>query len=287
MAAAFQPEIAIRELQSIADLESALRLEREIWEPSDLDATPLTLAIATRAAGALWLGYFEGDSMIGFAFALPSWEQGRSGLHSHMLGVLAGRCGHGVGYQLKLAQRRRALAQGIREMTWTFDPLRSRNAHLNFCKLGVISNDYRIDFYGPQTSSPLHSNGTDRLWVTWHMADSRVEQRIKGKDPRPEVLDAVAHLEPLVRFNGDGRPVQSDVQQALSRQRVAIEIPGDVERLERDEQELARAWRVATREAFTSALGAGFFVKDFCRSIRGQQGPGVYLLERNDSTVRQ
>jgi predicted GNAT superfamily acetyltransferase len=119
------------------------------------------------------------------------------------------------------------------------------------------------------------------------MADARVEQRIKGKDPRPEVLDAVAHLEPLVRFNGDGRPVQSDVQQALSRQRVAIEIPGDIERLERDEQELARAWRVATREAFTSALGAGFFVKDFCRSIRGQQGPGVYLLERNDSTVRQ
>ena len=58
-------------------------------------------------------------------------------------------------------------------MTWTFDPLRSLNAHLNFSKLGVISDSYRVDFYGPQTSSHLHTNGTDRLWVTWHMADAR------------------------------------------------------------------------------------------------------------------
>ena len=72
-----------------------------------------------------------------------------------------------LGYRLKLVQRDRALAMGFREITWTFDPLQSRNAHLNFSKLGVFSDSYRIDFYGPQTSSVLHQNGTDRLWVRW------------------------------------------------------------------------------------------------------------------------
>jgi len=43
---------------------------------------------------------------------------------------------------------------------------------------------------------------------------------------------------------------------------------------------LAREWRLATRWAFTESLTAGFIVTEFCRSLRGQQGPGVYLLEK-------
>ena len=31
---------------------------------------------------------------------------------------------------------------------------------------------------------------------------------------------------------------------------------------------------------FREALQAGFFVAEFCRTIRGQQGPGNYLLEK-------
>jgi hypothetical protein len=34
-------------------------------------------------------------------------------------------------------------------------------------------------------------------------------------------------------------------------------------------------WREATRWAFREAVKAGFFVAEFCRSIRGQQGPGA------------
>ncbi len=275
-----KPGIAIRDLETLADLDCALRLETEVWKLEDADVTPLTLAVATRAAGSIWVGAFDDSQLVGFAFAFPSLEQGRIGFHSHLLAVRASHRSLSIGYELKLAQRQRALALGIKEMTWTFDPLRSRNAHLNFSRLGVVSDSYRIDFYGPQTSSPLHSNGTDRLWVTWHMADTRVEARLKGKDMRAEVLDVLLHLEPLVRFNGDGRPAESDLPRALARQRIAIEIPGDMDRIERDEKDLARQWRLVTRRAFTEALKAGFIVKEFCRSIRGHQGPGAYLLER-------
>jgi predicted GNAT superfamily acetyltransferase len=270
----------IRDLETLADLDQVLDLEKEVWGLDDADTTPLTLATALKAAGSLWLGAFDAGQLVGFALAFPSLEHGRIGFHSHMLAVRASHRGRNLGYELKLAQRQRALALGIKEMTWTFDPLRSRNAHLNFHRLGVICDSYREDFYGPQTSSPLHRNGTDRLWVTWHMSDPRVEQRLKGKDPRTEILDALAHLEPLIRFDGAGRPAQADLSEALSRQRVAIEIPGDIDPIEREDPDRAREWRLATRKAFTEALNAGFVVKEFCRSIRGQQGPGAYLLEK-------
>jgi len=274
------PEIRIRDLDTVPDLQKAVLLEKEVWECDDADITPITLAVATRATGSIWLGAFHGDELVGFAFAVPALEEGGVGFHSHTVGVRSSYRSAGVGYQLKLAQRKKALSVGIKKMTWTFDPLRSHNAHFNFCKLGVISDTYRIDFYGPQTSSTLHSNSTDRLWVTWHMNDARVEARLRGKDVRAEVVDALAHIDPMVRFNGDGRPAEGDLAPALSRQRVAIEIPGDIGSIERDDIGLAREWRRATRKAFAEALKAGFVVKEFCRSVRGQQGPGAYLLEK-------
>lgn len=275
-----KPQITIRELDSVAELERVLDLEREVWECDTSDVIPITLAVASRAAGSIWLGAFDRDELAGFAFALPSLEHGEVAFHSHTVGVREAYQSEGIGYQLKLAQRKHALSLGIRRMTWTFDPLRSRNAHLNFCKLGVTSARYEIDFYGSKSSSPLHTNSTDRLWVTWNLADARVEQRLKSKDPRPEMLDVLLHLEPMVRFNGTGRPAESELQPALARQRIAIEIPGEIGRIERDEIALAREWRLATRRAFNEALKAGFIVKEFCRSVRGQQGPGAYLLER-------
>lgn len=275
-----QPQLAIRELESIPDLRRAILLEQEVWGLSDADATPLTTAIAAQAAGAFWLGAFDGTELVGIAYAFPSLHKGRTGFHSHLLAVRSPYGHRGVGYKLKVAQRERALALGVGEITWTYDPLRSRNAHLNFAKLGVISDRYIVDFYGPRTSSPLHATGTDRLWVTWRLGSDRVSERIRGKESRAEALDALRHLEPLVRFNGDGVPVLADVPTALSRQRIAIEIPNDMDQIEHDDMPLARKWREATRMAFTAAVGSGFVVREFCRSIRGQQGPGAYLLQK-------
>ena len=273
--------ITIRDLETIAQFEPMLRLEKEVWGLADADVTPLTLAVALKAAGSILLGAFEGHELVGFALAFPSFEQGKSSFHSHMLAVRPSHREYGLGYRLKLAQRERALALGIREMTWTFDPLRSPNAHLNFCKLGVTSDSYRVDFYGPQTSSHLHTNSTDRLWVMWNLAGQRVQERLNGKNTSAEVLDTVKHLEPLVRFNGDGKPVEGDLAASLLKQRIAIEIPRDIDRIEQKDKDLARQWRLVTRRAFTAALRARFIVKEFCRSTRGQQGPGAYLLERH------
>ncbi len=277
--------IVIRELRTFDDLKQVEAVEREVWGSSDLDTLPLALAIATKETGSVWVGAFEGGQLVGFAFGFLGLENGDPMLHSHMLAVRPAYRDLELGYNLKLAQRERTLALRIRglpveEMTWTFDPLQSKNAHLNFDKLGVVSSCYKVDFYGPQTSSLLHQNGTDRLWVQWPLASRRVKERLQGKDNRSELLDALATLAPLIRFNGDGKPASGDLAAALARQRIAIEIPSHILSIERKDSGLAREWRLATRWAFTQALNAGFFVAEFCRTVRGQQGPGVYLLEK-------
>jgi predicted GNAT superfamily acetyltransferase len=272
--------IVIRDLVSLEDLRQLQRVEKQVWGMGDEDSLPMTLAIALQAAGNIFVGAFDRDRLVGFAFGMLGREHGQITIHSHMLAVLDPYRQHDLGLKLKLAQRERTLAMGIREMTWTFDPLQSRNAHFNFAKLGIVSDTYKINFYGPETSSVLHRNGTDRLWVRWLLDSRRTRDRAAGKDARAETLDALHLLAPLVSFNGDGRPTRANLAESLTRQRVSIEIPGEILDVERSDMSLAREWREATRWAFTEALGAGFYVAEFCRSIRGQQGPGAYLLEK-------
>jgi predicted GNAT superfamily acetyltransferase len=277
--------VSIRELRGIDELRQVESVERSVWGSTEIDILPLTFTVAALEAGSLWLGAFDGPALVGFAFGFLGTDHGLLSFHSHMLAVLEPYRTLNLGYKLKLAQRERVLAlrpSGVRveEITWTFDPLQSRNAHLNFAKLGVISDRYKADFYGPETSSILHRNGTDRLWVRWPISSRRVHDRAQGKRNRTEVLDALSTVQPLLRFNGDGKPVQTDLQAAQARQRVVIEIPGDILEIEKKAPDLARQWRAETRWAFTEALNAGFLVTEFCRRIRGQQGPGAYLLER-------
>jgi len=275
-----KPPLTIRDLTSIADLTQAIEVEKEVWGSDDLDLMSLTFAIAASEAGNLWIGAFDGPKLAGYAFAFHALEEGKPSLHSHMLAVREQYREYDLGTKLKLAQRERALALHLHEITWTFDPLQSKNAHLNFAKLGVVCDKYKVDFYGASTSSLLHQNSTDRLWVKWPIASRRVEDRLRGKDHRAEMLDALSTVQPLVRFNGEGKPARSDLAAALARQRASIEIPSNIGAIEQADPLLAKEWRQATRWAFSESLKANFFVAEFCRTVRGKQGPGAYVLEK-------
>src|SRR5438105_383909 len=188
------PKIVIRGLESIEDLRQIEPVEKEVWGLAERDFSPMTLLIAHKEAGSILIGAFDGDKLAGFAFGFPALDQGRLFVHSRMLAVLPEYRDLDLGYKLKLAQRDHALALGIKQMTWTFDSLQSRNAHFNFAKLGVVSDRYKVDFYGHDSSSVLHQNGTDRLWVTWPLASRRVQQRLQTGQEKidlwPTCLDA-------------------------------------------------------------------------------------------------
>ena len=270
-----QPAIMIRDLESIEDLRQIPDVEKEVWGSDDRDTVPVLLLIAAREAGSILLGAFDDQQLIGFAFGFPGLEHGQVSIHYHMTAVLPRYRNLNLGYQLKLVQRERALAAGVRHITWTFDPLQARNAHFNFAKLGVVSDRYKIDFYGRESTSVLHRNGTDRLWVSWLLDSDRVRHRLNRTsglaESSPEIL--------LVRRKENGHPELGKLSSALSASSVGIQIPPEIFEIEEKDSALAWEWRVATRWAFTECLKAGFVVLDF---LGAQSSPrlGTYLLQK-------
>ena len=268
--------IIIREIDSISEMKALEKLQKDVWGWDDLDTMPLMNFIVTREVGGVLIGAFDGKTPVGFCFGFVGAHHGQIIFHSHMLAVLPQFREHGIGHKLKLAQREHALAKGFTCITWTFDPLQSPNAYLNFTKLGVVANDYRINFYGEKTSSALHQFiGTDRLWVNWFLESERVRKRLEGA---PDIESSHEGLEAhvsLVKMSSDGSPHTCAM---MDRDYLLIDVPVDIRVLQQQNPELAVAWRNATRAAFTDALAAGYTVEEFYRIEREGQSAGCYLL---------
>ena len=274
----------IRETASYDEYHAVEALQKEAWGFDDLDVVPAATFVATKWAGGMVLGAFDGSVMIGFAYGFPAYEDGRASIHSHMLAVKPEYRNAQAGFNLKLAQRDFALGKGLNEITWTFDPLQSLNAHLNFAKLGVISERYIVNFYGETTSSPLHQGfGTDRLWVRWLLESDRVKQRTSRDKPasRPGApLTPEDVSQSALVHSVDGLPRLADFDPLLSSNRCFIEIPHDITSIKERDPEAGRVWREATRAAFLASIKAGFTVEDFLK-LEGQVRPRwFYLLTR-------
>jgi predicted GNAT superfamily acetyltransferase len=276
----------IREAHSDSDYQEVEEIQRHAWGFADIDIVPGDTMRAAQHAGGMVLCAFEGERLIGFAFGFPALEEGRVSIHSHMLAVRSEVRNMQAGFYLKLAQRRRALERGIQEMTWTFDPLQSLNAHLNFAKLGVTSRRYLINFYGETTSSPLHQGfGTDRLWVSWNLESERVKQCVEGRknhDASPSIQSFAMATDAalLLLVDNDRAQLTRDLQEKLARNSCCIEVPQNINALKESDPSLGRLWREATRAAFLAAIEAGFTVNDFLKIEEGGKAHWFYRLSR-------
>jgi predicted GNAT superfamily acetyltransferase len=248
--------IVIRDIESLEEMHEVEQLQREIWGVEDLEIYPALALKPQKEVGATLIGAFAEGRMVGFVFGFPGILDGETIIHSDMLGISPAYRSNNLGYLLKIAQRDAAIALGVKRITWTFDPLQSRNAHFNFSKLGVIADRYYVDYYGV-TSSFLHRYGTDRLWVTWLLTNESV------KSSEPSDIEALPHL---VSVGENLEPIIN--QEPLTTSEVIIEIP-------RELTEHHKLWRMATRDAFTRALNQGFIVRGFFN--------GRYFLATDDT----
>jgi predicted GNAT superfamily acetyltransferase len=265
-------EIVICDIESVSDMHQVEALEKEIWGCDDLDVLPATMLSASREVGGVLVGAYNDKSLVGFVYGFPGLEDGEITHHSHMLAVKPSQRNLNLGYRLKLAQRDRVLAQNIKRITWTFDPLQSLNAYFNFNKLGVVANKYKVNFYGESTTSFLHQFGTDRLWVSWMIQSDRVSRRLNQSES-----SFTSDLPRLVQVRND-EPVASESLEIRGEPHVAIEIPNDINALQQKDPGLARRWREVTREAFTAAISSEYLVQDFFRGQRAEESFGVYVL---------
>jgi predicted GNAT superfamily acetyltransferase len=179
-------EIEVRHCQSLAEYETCVRLELQIW--GEQIAVPSAIFVVAHHTGGQVLGAFDGDQVVGFTLALAGTRGGKSFLHSHMTAVLPEYQNRGVGRRLKLFQRQDALKRDIRLVEWTFDPLELKNAHFNFVRLGAIAQRLIPDCYGI-TASPLHAGlPTDRLVAEWWIDSDRVKN-ILADNSLPAAVD--------------------------------------------------------------------------------------------------
>lgn len=273
----------IREPKTDAEYKEIESIQRDAWGFDDIDIVPAAVIVASDHAGGVTLCAFEGERMIGFSYGFPSYEHGQIALHSHMLAVRPQDRSLRAGVYMKLAQRERTLEHGISEMTWTFDPLQSLNANLNFARLGVISNRYHVNFYGETSSSPLHQGfGTDRLWVSWRLLSERVKERValySNPQSKPESVRVPEDASILVHASQD-QPEMGNINEGLSKESCLIEIPQSITTIRDRNPQTAARWREATRQAFLAALDAGFIVEDFIKIEESSSPKWFYLLKR-------
>lgn len=267
----------LRDLVTLADYEAVVGLERQVWGFTTADLIPIPLLAVGAIRGAILVGAFDGDRLVGFVYSFPAIHRERLSHWSHMLGVMDQYRGTGLGFRLKLAQRERAQSMGIGLVEWTFDPLLSLNARFNVAKLGVVVEEYRPDFYGPSTS-PLHGDlPTDRFIAQWRVDSPHVERRIRPAESVPSRPDRAAGAALVNEALDDGDWLAcGEADLSLSAERLLVQIPPRFLQMLAAAPDLASRWRMRTRAIFTSYFARGYRVVDFL--FDPAAGGGSYLL---------
>lgn len=172
-------------VHDIETMEEIVSLQKQVWGFADRELVPSNILRIVANTGGHIIAAYNGNRLVGFVFGFGGTdENGNLSMTSHMMGVLPQYQGKGIGRELKLLQACLAYENGYGRMTWTYDPLRSANAHLNF-RLGVICQEYLVDYYGSGIQSGLYAGmPTDRLVAEWYLDDPEVqEQLLMGKKP--------------------------------------------------------------------------------------------------------
>jgi len=238
------PEIIVRKCQKLEEFHQCVDLQREIWGEADLEVEPATMFVVAAHSGGQVLGAFDGGRLVGYTLAVVGLRNGVPYLHSHMTGVQVDYRDRGVGRMLKLFQREEALGRGIRLIQWTFDPLELRNAHFNLNRLGVICRSYLPNLYGVTTSPLHHGMDTDRLLAEWHLDSKRVIAAIQDLAKDPVEAPAI------------------------------IELPGELERWQREDSAEFTRVQARIREEFRNWFARGYAAVAF----RNTPGSAAYLL---------
>ena len=289
-------ELNIRPIASFDDANQLEALQLLVWPGSELDVVPAHFLLTIARNGGLVLGAFDRDHLVGFVVGFlgtdrespnrPAMAQLKH--HSHMLGVHPDYRDKGIGFNLKVAQREFVNRQGIRLITWTYDPLQSRNAYLNIHRLGTICRKYYREAYGEMRDQLNVGYPSDRFEVEWWITSSRVKSRIN--DAR-QPLDLANFLGAgAVKINpaelGEGNILQpAERTFPIENSIILVEIPSDIGRIKEYSVELAKDWRLQTREMFEEAFSKGYMVTDFVY-LREERFPrSYYVLSHGERTL--
>lgn len=282
-------KIDYRLLRDVKSLRQVADLQVMIWGDDPAAHIPLHMLLSLANNGSPIIGAFDHDLMVGFSvgffgLALPNNDRPAMAnikIASKRMAVHPDYRGNGIGYQLKLEQLNFANEQGVRLITWTFDPLISRNAYLYIHKVGAIVRAFVRDFYADAPGQIDSITQTDRCFCEWWVTSNRVEERINGTRP-PLTLDAYLSgnapiLNPTtVDADGIPQPYMGSIELPDS-SLVLIEIPERKEHLSQND-ELGQIWRDHSRFVFALAFQNGYVATDFLHETYEGRERSFYVM---------
>jgi predicted GNAT superfamily acetyltransferase len=285
----------LRLLETPEEMVAVEGLTRAVWPGDDLDVVPAHLLLAVAHNGGLVAGAFDGERLIGVVFGFPGLAATAEGLQvkhcSHQLGVHPDYRGRGLGFELKRFQWQIVRGQGIRHVTWTYDPLLSRNARLNIAKLGAVCSTYLRDAYGELRDNLNAGLPSDRFRVDWWLDSPRVAERMaESPSALPDLLGYLRRGARLLNPPNQAGIAEPPHETTADRwgmdlegihTPLLVEIPADFLSIKACDPGLALAWRLGTQACFEGLFGHGFAVTDFLHEP-GPPSRAVYVLRRDE-----
>lgn len=246
--------IEIRECVTLDEMAECVQLQRDVFALPETELSPVRHLIVTKNAGGFVLGAYDGEGLAGFVLSVPAFLRGEQAFYSHMTGVRPQYQSLGIGARLKWAQRERALADGVKYIKWTFEPIKARNAYFNLEKLGATISEFQENFYGidygtaPEVAGKKFGLASDRLFAEWHLESEKVVALAAGE----KFVEPRAPTANILIMNNWLDLVASD-------------------------PEKAKAEQLRIREEFTTAFGFGMI----CRAFYRDDERPAYLLYKD------
>jgi predicted GNAT superfamily acetyltransferase len=267
LAAADAAGVTVREITDAGEIHEMYRLFDRIWRP-DPHHQPVTAALirALSKADNYVAGAYAGDELVGACVAFFG-PPAQATMHSHITGVAQSGERRAVGFALKTHQRGWALRRGLKTISWTYDPLVSRNAYFNLVKLAATPQEYLTNFYGGMNDGRNGADDSDRLLVSWDLTAPAVDAACAGRPATHGPGDAAVMA---LDRTAEGRPVAGDI----GGRTVLVAVPTDIEALRRTEPAVAHDWRIAVRETLGTLMASGWQVVGFDRG-------GWYVLTKD------
>jgi predicted GNAT superfamily acetyltransferase len=287
-------------IEKYDELLAVEELQSQVWPGDERDIVPAHLLIAAVNHGGMVIGaYFydkaqrnddetdrqiqsdripPGAKLVGFVFGFPGIYETPDGprlMHySHQLGIHPDYRDQGIGFSLKRAQWQLVRRQGVDRISWTFDPLLSRNANLNILRLGAVCNTYHREVYGEMRDQLNIGLPSDRFLVDWWVNSKRVSRRLSKR--RRIKLDLAHYLAGGIEIlnpshlgeRGFPLPDENHVLPLSFGEKeppamTLVEIPADFQNLRSEDPGLGLAWRMHTRLIFEQLFARGYLVTDF------------------------
>lgn len=286
-------DFEIRILETPQEMEAVVALQRLVWPGDDIEIVPVHMLRAAVHNGGLVIGAYSQEVLVGFVFGFPGFETTSQGVRlvhaSHMAGVHPEFRDSGLGFRLKRAQWQLVRRQGVERITWTYDPLQSRNANLNITKLGAVCNTYIPDYYGPMGDRLNLGVPSDRFQVDWWVHSHRVKRKLSKKPPpKLDLAHYLAADAPFInhtRLNDAGLVVPLPAgPPPAGAPLLLLEIPADIQAIKAIDLPLAIAWSAHLRSLLGDLFSRGYLVTDFVH-LAGSSPRSFYVLSDGHATL--